>query len=235
MIKGVLFDKDGVLVDFHATWGPATVQVIDTLAEGHTGKSRALADAVDFDLDAGLHRPDSIFIAGSSRQLVEAWAPHLPGIGTTGLQQHLAMLFTEAGHQHVAAYAEVEAALAELGRMRRALGVATNDEEISARRQLGSLGLAGRFAFVAGADSGHGAKPEPGMLLAFAEHIGAEPQEVVMVGDTLHDMKAARAAGTVAVAVGTGPAELDDLAPHADHAIATLADLPSLIQSLKQR
>jgi len=44
-IKAVLFDKDGVLVDFNATWCPATVKVIDTLAAGDAGKRQALADA----------------------------------------------------------------------------------------------------------------------------------------------------------------------------------------------
>ena len=44
-IQGVLFDKDGVLVDFDATWCPATVKVIDLLAAGDAGRRDALAEA----------------------------------------------------------------------------------------------------------------------------------------------------------------------------------------------
>lgn len=231
-IRGVLFDKDGVLVDFDATWGPATRKVIDILAGGNAGIVQALADGIEFDLATATHRPTSPFIAGSSRDTVEAWKPHVPEAQRAGLQRRLAALFTEAGHEHVAAYDDVADTLAALGRMRLALGIATNDEEISARKQMTRLGLAGRFTSISGADSGHGPKPGPGMLLAFAEHIGAEPPQILMVGDTTHDIEAARAAGTVAVAVGTGPARLEDLAPHADHAIPTLSHLPALIDSL---
>jgi phosphoglycolate phosphatase len=33
-IRAVLFDKDGTLVDFQRTWGPATDRVLQTLAAG---------------------------------------------------------------------------------------------------------------------------------------------------------------------------------------------------------
>ena len=230
-IKGVLFDKDGVLVDFDATWGPATVDVIGALADTDD-RRRALAEAMDFDLDTARFAPTSVFIAGSSRELRELWEPLLPDIPAPMLHGRLAALYTAAGEVHVAAYPDVAATLTELGAQRLALGVATNDEETSARKQLTKLGLAGRFASVSGADSGHGAKPGPGMLLAFAEHIGAEPAQVVMVGDSTHDMHAARAAGMIAVGIGTGPATLEDLAPHADHAIPMMGDLPGLVASL---
>jgi len=208
-IKGVLFDKDGVLVDFDATWCPAAVQVIETLAAGDQEKYKALAEAADFDLDAKKFRKDAVFIAGTATDLVNGF-----------------------GAEHVTSYDDVADTLTALGNARIAMGIATNDEEISARTQMRALRLDGRFSFVSGADTGHGAKPEPGMLLAFAEHIGAEPGEIVMVGDSTHDMRAARAAGMIGVAVGTGPASLEDLEPFADHCLPRLAGLPALASSL---
>ena len=51
------------------------------------------------------------------------------------------------------------------------LGVATNDSEVPAQAHLRAHGLTGLLDFIAGYDSGHGAKPGPGMCLAFAaEH-----------------------------------------------------------------
>ncbi len=82
--------------------------------------------------------------------------------------------------------------------------------------------------FVAGYDSGHGAKPAPGMVEAFAREIGAACGEVALVGDTLHDLDCARAAGAVAVAVLSGIATREDLAPHADYVIADIGELPAL-------
>jgi len=117
---------------------------------------------------------------------------------------------------------------------RLALGIATNDDEISARNQMRRLQIDGRFTFIAGADSGHGGKPGPGMLLAFAEHIEANPATIVMVGDSTHDLHAARAAGMIGVGVCTGPASLEDLRPHADHCVERLGELPQLIAELSK-
>ncbi|WP_444430492.1 HAD family hydrolase [Rhodobacter capsulatus] len=105
------------------------------------------------------------------------------------------------------------------------LGVATNDSESSARAQLQREGISGFFDFIAGYDSGFGGKPAPGQLLAFAAQLGVAPAQVAMVGDSLHDMAAARAAGMRAVAVLTGPAPAEVLAPAADVVLPTIDGL----------
>jgi phosphoglycolate phosphatase len=112
------------------------------------------------------------------------------------------------------------------------LGLATNDAEANARQQLAALGLAGHMDFMAGYDSGHGGKPEPGMVLAFAATLGVTPDRVALVGDTPHDLQAARAAGAVAIGVLSGPMGRACLEPEADHIIATIADLPALLDRL---
>ena len=53
-----------------------------------------------------------------------------------------------------------------------------------------------------------------------------------MVGDTLHDLDAARAAGAVAVAVLSGPAAREVLEPHADYVLDDISGLPGLIARL---
>jgi phosphoglycolate phosphatase len=73
------------------------------------------------------------------------------------------------------------------------------------------------------------------MVLAFADHCGLAPDEVALVGDSLHDLEAARAAGAVAIAVLTGRTGLaarPELEPHADHVIESIADLPDLLDRL---
>ena len=96
------------------------------------------------------------------------------------------------------------------------LGVATNDAEASMARHLQSAGVTSLFDFAAGFDSGHGHKPGAGPLLAFAEAVDVTPERCAMVGDSTHDLEAARAASMVAVGVLTGPADEPELAPHAD-------------------
>ena len=84
--------------------------------------------------------------------------------------------------------------------------------------------------FLAGHDSGHGLKPDAGMVAAFCRANGLEPREVAVVGDTPADMAMARAAGAgLAIGVLTGPTPADRLAPLADHLLASVAEIDTLL------
>ena len=87
---------------------------------------------------------------------------------------------------------EPPAVFAALRALGLRLGVATNDSEQSARRQVEALGVRAHVEFVAGYDLGHGGKPDPGMALAFARLLEADPSQIVMVGDLRHDLDCAR-------------------------------------------
>ncbi len=97
-----------------------------------------------------------------------------------------------------------------------ALGVATNDAEGPARAHLERAGVIQLFDFIAGYDSGYGAKPAPGMCLAFCEATGLAPDEVAMIGDSPHDLLAAKAAGMHPIGVETGPYPRAEIAPLAE-------------------
>ncbi|HKK37230.1 MAG TPA: HAD hydrolase-like protein, partial [Paracoccaceae bacterium] len=59
---------------------------------------------------------------------------------------------------------------------------------------------------------------------------GCDPAETVMVGDSVHDLGAGRAAGVgLVVGVLTGPAREADLAPLADVVAPSIAALPDLL------
>ncbi len=223
-IRGVIFDKDGTLFDFHASWGAWAGGLIEELASGDAGRMARLAGALRYDLQRRRFAPDSPAIAGSPDEVVALLVEHLPGMTSPALRAHI--------NASAAAVAMVPAVpLAPLLDRLRAdgvrLGVATNDAEAPARAHLGDL--AGRFDFIAGHDSGYGPKPEPGMLTAFARACRLDPQSVLMVGDSLYDLRAGRAAGMRTAGVLTGPAARDDLAPLADAVLADIGELPGLL------
>ena len=112
------------------------------------------------------------------------------------------------------------------------LGVVTNDAEAPAHAHLAAAGITDLFDFVAGFDSGHGAKPAPGPLLAFCRATGLTPARVAMVGDSRHDLEAGRAAGMHRIAVLTGIATAADLAPHADAVLPDIGGLAAWIDAL---
>lgn len=83
------------------------------------------------------------------------------------------------------------------------------------------------------ADECH-SKPHPQMLLELMDEFSMAPAEVVMIGDTTHDLNMAQAAKVPALSVRSGahPANLLDQVPHLKsfHSINELA--PWLIQTI---
>ncbi len=86
----------------------------------------------------------------------------------------------------------------------------------------------GVLSFVAGYDSGHGGKPEPGMVRGFCAATGIGPEAVAVVGDNLHDIRMARAAGCgLAIGVLSGTGSREGLAAEADMVMETVEALPA--------
>lgn len=226
LIKGVVFDKDGTLFDFQATWGAWSREMILAESDGDPILAGRLADALGFDLGAGRFRPDSVVIASTVDTVAERILTVLPGVGKWDLIRRMNARASEAPQVEVPRLRE---ALERLAAMGLALGIATNDTERPARAHLQAAGVEGMFGFIAGYDSGFGGKPGAGQLLAFAERTGLRPGECVMVGDSLHDLAAARMAGMTGVGVLTGVAGRETLAPAADVVLDSIAELPDWI------
>lgn len=230
-VAGILFDKDGTLVDFDATWGAAAHAVMSIMSVGDTEVYARLAAAIHYLAAERRFLPTSPMVAGSTADFVHLWAEALDRTGDAALCAEIDRHFGVEALQSLSPLGRPAEILATLHDRGFRLGVATNDAEASARAQVERLGLLPYLDFIVGYDSGHGGKPEPGMVTAFARHIAVEPQQVALVGDSIHDLVAARAAGAVAIAVLSGPAERAILEPYADRVIANIAELPDLLQA----
>ncbi len=223
-IRGLVFDKDGTLFDFNATWAAWCDGFILGLAAGDAARAEGLAAMLGFDLARRRFTKDSPMVAGTMEIVVEAARRIRPDMGEAQLRHHIVSTTS------VAPQVEAAPLAALLDRFRSAgltLGVATNDSEAPARAHLERAGVLDRFAFVAGYDSGHGAKPTPGMLLAFCRDTGIPPAACAMIGDSKHDLDSGRAAGMRVVGVLTGIASHEDLAPHADVVLPDIGALPA--------
>ena len=84
------------------------------------------------------------------------------------------------------------------------LAICTNKLERLSRDLLGRLGIAGRFAVIAGQDTYGERKPDPRHLTLTIRAAGGRPEHAVMVGDTAIDIDTARAARVRSVAVSFG-------------------------------
>lgn len=235
-IRGVLFDKDGTLLDFERTWAPVSRACAERVAR-RPEQVDALLDAVGHDPQTDRFRPGSAIVAGTAVDVAEGFAGVLQdGRTVADLTQVVdATFLSEAGRCAVAidGLARTVQALRDRG---YTLGVATSDNTASAEAALAVLGLRKHFAFVCGYDAGHGGKPGPGMVLGFCAATGLPPEAVAVVGDSTHDLEMARAAGAgLAVGVLTGPATRLELAGLADMVLDSAASLPELLAARSAR
>lgn len=226
MLRAIIFDKDGTLFDFHQTWSGWAADALQHLAGGDSALAMRLADAVGYDLVLRQFHADSPAIAGTSAQIAVLLAPHLRDWQEEDI---LLELHNRACTVTLAEAAPLVPLLDWLNTRHLMLGVATNDSEDGARAHLDEAGVLGQFDLVLGYDSGFGAKPDPGMLLAFCDRFGLAPHEVAMVGDSLHDLHAGRAAGMRTIGVLSGVAREAELAPHSDAVLPHVGHLPDWV------
>lgn len=228
-IDAILFDKDGTLFDFANTWGAFGRNMVLRLAEGDHDLAAELGRVIGFDLEQVTYSTDSIVIAGTVEEIADALAPHVPNMP---LQDLIQVLNVESSLAPQAQAVPLVPFLEDLRQAGLKLGLATNDGEMPALRHLDSAGIRDHFDFVAGYDSGHGYKPGPGQLLAFATHVGVAPDKIAMVGDSLHDLQAGRAAGMTTIGVLTGLASAEALAPLADVVLPDIGHIPNWLAQI---
>ena len=219
-IQGIVFDKDGTLIHFDHTWTPVFVDSATALADeiGQPEMAAVWLQATGRDPGTGKVLPDTVLASGTTDVVAEQWrrlSPELPALDV--LIPWLDEFWERRVLELLAPVGDLPGLFDLLRGTGLRLGVATNDAEKAAHATIHRLGLAERVDFVAGYDSGHGAKPAPGMILAFCRAMGLAPGQVVMIGDSPADLVAGRAAGcgrVVGVLTGTSPAEV--LEPLAD-------------------
>lgn len=231
-IKGILFDKDGTLVDFNATWlGVADFMAMDA-SEGDRWKADRLLSAAGFDFTAKRFKPDSIFASGTNLDVVELWFPRLSVEDQMLAVARFNEITSVQGSKMAVALPGIVDTLATLHRKSYRLGVATNDSTSGAEKTLVTLGVSQLFDAAYGYDAVANPKPAPDTILAFSDLTGLKPSAIAMVGDNRHDLEMARAGGCgLAIGVLSGTGTRESLSEIADVILDSVADLPDFLSA----
>jgi phosphoglycolate phosphatase len=212
-IKGVLFDKDGTLLDYAATWLPANRAAALAAARGNAALADRLLAVGGFDAQAGRIVPNTVLAAGTAAEIAALWLEHTPGWRPRELTALVDDIFEEVSGDVAVPVTDLAPLFRRLRQRGLRLGLATSDSRRGVDATLGRFGILDLLDYVAGYDS-----------LAAGE--------VAVVGDNLPDLEMGRNAGVgLVVAVLSGTGGHADLAAHADHVLDSIEALEALLDA----
>ncbi len=224
----IVFDLDGTLVDT----APDLIGALNFTLTAHG------LPAVPYDEARAM-------IGGGARTLIER---ALAADGRDCMPADVDRLYIPfVAHygEHIAdrsrLFPDVESVLDSLADDGHRLAVCTNKLERLSRKLLEQLNIADRFAAICGQDTFGVQKPDPQMFRATVTRAGGNPERAIMVGDSITDIRTARAANVPIVAVSFGYTDVPiaDLRP--DRIISSFAELPAAVlhlsplQAVKQK
>ncbi|WP_442578818.1 phosphoglycolate phosphatase [Mesorhizobium sp. ASY16-5R] len=215
--KAILFDLDGTLVDS----APDIAAAVNELLAAHSLPPQPVAEV-------------TTMIGGGVRKLVErAFAASGVSLAPATLEQaHRDM--RPIYLRHLTGLTKLlpgaREAIAHFHAKGVPMAVATNKPQLAARTILLHFGLLERLGALVGGDAVTNPKPAPDMLLFALERLGVEPRDALMVGDSISDVKSARAAGMPVALIRGGYTETPVEELGADLVCDTLLDLPAALQ-----
>jgi phosphoglycolate phosphatase len=217
--KAILFDLDGTLVDSAPDIAAAVNELLAT---------RGLPPLSLSDIKS--------MIGDGVRKLIErAFAVSGTPLSATELDQaHETM--KPIYLRHVTDLATlmpgVRETLAHFHMAGIAMGVVTNKPQLAARQVLLHFGLTEFFGVIVGGDAVSHQKPAPDGLLMALDRLHAKPGDALMVGDSIADAGAARAAGMSVALVRGGYTQVPLEEIGADLVCDSMLELPAALQGL---
>jgi phosphoglycolate phosphatase len=219
-LRGVLFDLDGTL--------------LDTAADIARALNRALAERnwpplPVSDVVRMIGRGSPILIERAAAALGQPLTPAVQAAMVERFFEFYGAL-EEANESDARPYPGVAETLRTLHEAGLSIAVVTNKQERFAKALLHRLELAGWVDLIVGGDTCERRKPDPQPLLHACTTLQLDPQAVLMVGDSVNDVSAARGAKIPVVCVPYGYNEgQDPRTLQCDALIDTLAALPPLL------
>ena len=236
-VDGIIFDKDGTLMSFDAFWVSLSVKALEDVL-GELGMEQDLLGEIleAFGVRDGVTDINGVLCKGTYAEMGEMVHEILAKEGCTESAERVVAAVESAYSRNAAAgdvkptcpnLAETLAGLKERGLR---LAVVTTDNEPITRHCLEGLGVLQYFDVIFTDDGHTPTKPDPFCAEEFCRLYGLDKARVMMVGDTMTDVRFAKNAGITAVSLAPTPEKKAMLAPHTDLIIDAISELTELVK-----
>ncbi|WP_407333329.1 HAD hydrolase-like protein [Enterovibrio sp. 27052020O] len=223
-VKAVVFELDGTLVDTAADICHAAEEMLSDLRLPSL-KPEHVRDWIGDGSDKLIHRilsrkidgivPDPVFRIGSALFMKAYQRRH---------------------HSSAALFDGVETCLRQLSRRKIPMAVVTNQATAQANEILTVLGIRSHFSLVLGRDALQEPKPSADGLLEAALLLHLKPEQLLLVGGSVNDVNASRAAQCPVVCVSHGYNYGIDIRKSApDVVVDSLAEIPAYLNQDRPR
>ena len=231
-IDAIIFDKDGTLIDFDAFWVSVSRAAIDEVT-GIFGMDKGLNSVIlaAFGIRDGITDPDGVLCKGTYEQMGEIVYNIFSSNGCKADREEVINSVTEAYNKN-SSKGEVKptcerlrSTLTELKARGKRLAVVTTDNEVITKKCLDALEITELFDTIYTDDGKTPTKPDPFCALDFCRRTGISKDGLLMVGDTLTDIRFARNAGISVIGLARNEKGRALLLPEADAVISEISGL----------
>lgn len=233
-IKGIIFDKDGTLMDFAAFWIPVAENAVQYILD-IVGADNSLSGEMLNSIGAyeGIR---GILCSGTYEQIADGFYDVLSEHNIEIDKQELNTITHQAFHNSIE-YGEIipicdniEEVFSELKESGRIIALVTTDDEYITQKCLKMLGIYNFFDSIYSDDGIHPSKPNPYYILKLCEEKGLSADELVMVGDTMTDMQFADNGGIMSIGVAKNEKDREVILKSADYVIDDISKLNSILR-----
>jgi phosphoglycolate phosphatase len=211
-VKGILFDKDGTLLDFISLWGSWSESIYHKYSSRILGKIAPLSDLWGTVHDSRGHITDynrnGPLAMGSIDDLLAILALQGYRVGLTwGEAMRIARESKQLADEELELVRPAYPIQGMIDFLKECqaegllLGIVTADNTSEAIKHMDWMGISSYFKVIIGNDQVERGKPFPDMVEKACLQMGLTPNEVAVIGDTNGDMQMGNAAG-VAMTIG---------------------------------
>lgn len=232
----IIFDKDGTLMSFDAFWVSLSVKALEDVL-GQLGMESGLFGEIleAFGVHDGVTDINGVLCKGTYAEMGEIVFHILAEHGCAANCEDVVRAVESAYSRNAEAgdvkptCPDLVKTLAELKARGMRMAVVTTDNEPITRHCLAGLGILEYFDVIFTDDGHTPTKPDPFCVGELCRMYGLDKGRVVMVGDTMTDVRFAKNAGITAISLAPTPEKKSMLAPHTDIIIDAISKLTELL------